>query len=105
MVLKEEIATIVSMEMKDPSLSVVTITHVKVARDMRGATVYYSVYGTHGEQEKAGIVLSRASGYIRGELGRRLKLKRVPELYFEFDDSFEKGMHINRLLKEIEGDD
>ncbi len=101
MLLKEEIAITLSREMKDPTLSAVTVTHVKVSKDLRMARVYYSVLGTEGDRAKAGARLAKAAGFVRSELGKRLRMKRIPELSFQFDDSFEEGMKIDRLLMEI----
>jgi ribosome-binding factor A len=105
MLIKEEIASILANDMKDPRLSLVTITHVSVSRDMRRANIYFSVLGESEDIDRAGRILKKASGYIKGELGRKLRIKRVPDLDFEYDDSYDKGMRIDRLLDEIKRDE
>ncbi len=103
--IREEIALIISREMKDPSLKMVTITHVKVSRDLRRARVFFSVFGSPEEIQRTAQILNRAEGFLRGELGRNLRLKRIPALAFEFDDSYEKGMKIEDLLRKIRESD
>jgi ribosome-binding factor A len=105
MLLKEEIAGIISREMKDPGLKMVTVTHVKLTKDLRDAEIFYSVLGNEEDVGKTERILDRASGFIRGELGRTLRIKRIPHLSFKYDDSFEKGMKIERLMREITGDE
>ncbi|RMG60247.1 MAG: 30S ribosome-binding factor RbfA [Deltaproteobacteria bacterium] len=99
--IREEIALLLSREVKDPKLQTVTITHVKVSRDLRRAQVFFSLMGTLKEREEAASSLKRAEGFIRRELGRSLHLKRIPALTFEYDDSYEKGMKIDALLKKL----
>ncbi|NIS75635.1 MAG: 30S ribosome-binding factor RbfA [Deltaproteobacteria bacterium] len=105
MLLKEEIAGIISREMKDPGLKMVTVTHVKLTKDLRDAEIFYSVLGNEEDVGKTERILDRASGFIRGELGRTLRIKRIPHLSFKYDDSFEKGIKIERLMREITGDE
>jgi ribosome-binding factor A len=105
MLLKEEIAGIITRCMKDPGLKMVTVTHVKITKDLRNAEIFFSVLGSEDDVGKTGQILTRASGFIRGELGRTLRIKRIPRLSFTYDDSFDKGMKIERLMKEISDDE
>lgn len=105
MLLKEEIADVIARSMKDPGLKIVTVTHVKISKDLRDADVYFSVLGNENDIGKTGEILRRASGFIRGELGRKLRIKRVPRLSFKYDDSFDKGMKIEMLMREISEDE
>ncbi len=98
--LREEIATIVMRRLKDPRLGFVTITAVKVTDDLKLARVYASVLDRK-EREAAVEILNSASGFIRGELSRRVKLKYIPKLEFFFDESIEYGERIDALLDEI----
>ncbi len=97
--MREEISEILLKELKDPRIGFVTITKVAVTDDLRQAKVYYSVFG--GEQEKEDSLqgLESATGYIKRELGRRMRLKYMPEITFFFDDSLEYGAHIEELLQ------
>jgi ribosome-binding factor A len=101
--MKQEIADILMRKIKDPRIGFVTVTEVDVADDLRNAKVFVSVYGT----EKAATLkgLESASPYIRSELGRRMRMKFIPELLFRYDDSVERGAHINELLHEIQDKD
>jgi ribosome-binding factor A len=97
--MRKEISEILLKELKDPRIGFVTITKVAVSADLRQAKVYYSVFG--GEEEKADSLqgLESATGYIKRELGRRMRLKYMPEITFLFDDSLEYGAHIEELLQ------
>jgi ribosome-binding factor A len=101
--MKQEIADILMRKIKDPRVGFVTVTEVEVADDLRNAKVFVSVYGS----EKAATLkgLESASPYIRSELGRRMRMKFIPELLFRYDDSVERGAHINELLHEIQEKD
>ena len=99
--MREEISEILLKDLKDPRIGFVTITKVAVTDDLRQAKVYYSVFG--GEQEKEDSLqgLESATGYIKRELGRRMRLKYMPEITFHFDDSLEYGAHIEKLLRDV----
>jgi ribosome-binding factor A len=87
-------------EVHDPRLGgVVSITDVEISRDLQYATVYFTIYGASVEEGLAG--LTQAAGFIRRQLGRRLKMRRVPEIRFKTDGSFEQGDKIERLLHQI----
>lgn len=100
-VIKEEISKFLLHGLKDPALDFVTITKVDVTDDVRNAKVHYSVYGDESRKEQAAEALERASGRIRGEIGKYLTLRFVPTLRFIYDDRNEYADHIERLLKKI----
>lgn len=97
--LKREISFIVEREIKDPRLVFVTITHVECSRDLKHARVFFNF---HSDDETAQIeaILNRASGYIQGRLGERIRLRYTPKLEFVYDDTLERMERIDRLLKE-----
>ncbi len=98
--MKQEIADILMRKIKDPRIGFVTVTDVEVADDLRNAKVFVSIYG---DDKKASLKgLESASAFIRSELGRRMRLKFIPELLFRFDNTVEKGAHIMELLRTIE---
>ena len=99
--IREEISQIFLRELKDPRIGFVTITKVAVSDDLKVAKVYYSVFG--GEQEKKEVLqgLGSAKGYVKRELGRRIRLKYMPDISFMFDDSLEYGEHIEELLQGV----
>jgi len=102
--MREEISEILLKDLKDPRIGFVTITKVAVSDDLRQAKVYYSVFGGEQEKEDSFQGLESATGYIKRELGRRMRLKYMPEITFLFDDSLEYGAHIEELLQSAKGD-
>ncbi len=97
--LQKEISDLLLRKIKDPRLEMVTITGVEVSPDLRMARIYFSRYGSAEEIEQALKGLQSASGFIKRELGQRMQLRRVPELAFFHDTSFERGDRIESLLK------
>jgi len=98
--MKEEIADILMRKIKDPRIGFVTVTDVEVADDLRNAKVFVSIYG--GDKTKTLAGLESASVYIRSELGKRMRMKFVPEILFRFDNTLEQGAKIMKLLRTIE---
>ena len=99
-----EIADIVTRRMKDPRVGFVTITSVDVTADLRQAWVYVTVLQEGEQGNEAMVALARATGFIRGELGRRLKLRYVPELTFARDTSIDQVRRVMSLLDEVTGE-
>ncbi|MCK4437138.1 30S ribosome-binding factor RbfA, partial [bacterium] len=85
----------------DPRIGFITITDVELSRDLRHAKVFISVYGDESEKEKALKGLSSAAGFIRREVGKRVKLRYTPEIVFKWDRSIEKGAQIEEVLRRI----
>jgi len=103
--LKEEISQLIRVELKDPRIGFVTLTSVDVAGDLAHAKVYVSVLGTSDEGKISLEVLNRAAGFVRCEIGKRIRLRHVPAIVFVYDPSIEHGAHIARLLKDVEVSD
>ncbi len=100
--IKREISGILRSCVKDPRVtSLLSITQVEVSRDLGYARVYVSMFGNEQEREKAIEGLERAKGFVKRELGKKLKLRSTPEITFLLDDSIEYGSHINQLLKKV----
>lgn len=103
--IKKEVSQIIGGELKDPRLSaMISVTGVQVTRDLRHASIYVSIFGPDGEREQTLQALHRATGFVRTEIGRRIRLRFVPEITFHLDSSLEYGAHIERVLKDIHGD-
>jgi ribosome-binding factor A len=100
---KKELSQIIQQEIKDPRIGFVTITAVEMSGDLQIAKVYVSVMGKQEEKRETLAGLEKAKGYIRSEIGRRIKLRHVPELVFVMDESLEHSEHITRLLNDIHG--
>lgn len=101
--MKKEISRMIAREIKDPGItSLTSVTAVELSRDLRHATVYVSVFGSAAEKEKTMQALERATGFIRSEIGRRIRLRHTPEIHFSEDRSLEYGAHIDKVLKSLQ---
>lgn len=89
-------------EIKDPRIGFVTLTEVEMSPDLRRATIYFSLIGDAKAQAEAEKGLNSAAGFIRREIGARIRMKNRPEVVFKFDGSFEHSEKISRLLKGLE---
>ncbi|ADY56539.1 ribosome-binding factor A [Syntrophobotulus glycolicus DSM 8271] len=99
--IKEEVARIILEEIKDPRIGFITLTDVEVAEDLRYAKLYVSIMGSEEEVKNSLEALNRASGFVRSELGKTVRLRYVPEISFKYDQSIEQGAHISKLLREV----
>lgn len=99
---KKELSEMLQFEVKDPRVGFVTITGVSVTPDLQQATVHISVMGTPEEKEEALLGLEKAKGFLRSQLGRRVKLRHTPELVFKLDQSLEYSGRINELLNQLQ---
>lgn len=97
--LREEISIIIQREIKDPGIGFITILDVRMSEDLRNAKVYCSIYGEREEQQRTMEALKRSRGYIKFLLGKRVRLKYMPELNFIIDDFYEKAARIDEILK------
>ncbi|RJQ53122.1 MAG: 30S ribosome-binding factor RbfA [Nitrospiraceae bacterium] len=101
--IREEIADIIMNKIKHKDLGFVTVTGAKVSDDLRNATIYLSVL-KYEDANKTLRKLNSLSALIKGELGRRLKMKYVPALAFRIDESIQYGMKIDKLLDEVKSE-
>lgn len=101
--IKEEVSKIILYELKDPRVGFVTITRVKVSDDLKKASVYWTIWGDEKAKEDFSECLRRAKGFIKKELGKRVRVKFLPEIEFLFDDSLQYEQRIEELLREIRG--
>ena len=99
--LQAEIADLLLRQLKDPRLSMATISRVDVSPDLREARIYVSRVGSEDEQKETMAGFDRAVGFIRGQLGRRLKLRYTPSLTFLLDTAIADGVRISRLLHDL----
>jgi ribosome-binding factor A len=98
--IREEVARIVASELKDPGLGFVTITRVEVTHDLGLARVLVGVLGDEAERRRSMAALERATGFVRRELGRRLRIRVVPEIEFRYDKGLDATDRVARLLDE-----
>ena len=100
--LKEEVAKMLLSEVKDPRVQgLVTVISVKVTRDLRHASFFVTVLGGLPEEKAAIRGLQKASGFIRRSLGKRLRMRRIPELHFKLDETVKAQERIEGLLRKI----
>ena len=96
--IQRELADLIRLEVKDPRVGMVTLTGVEVASDYGHAKVYFTLLGDAGQIVAAVEGLNRAAGFLRRELGRRIKLRTIPQLHFSHDESVERGMRLSSLI-------
>jgi ribosome-binding factor A len=100
--IQKEISQMLVKSIKDPRIGFVTITKVSISEDCRFAKVYFSVVGTPAERERSVKGLDSAKGFVRKELGRRIRLRYTPEILFQFDPSIEYAIHMGELIQTIQ---
>lgn len=97
--IQKELSEIIRLRMSDPRVGYVTITRVKLSDDLSFARVYVSEIPVEGQAPGRSIkALMHATGFLRTQLGKRLRLRQVPELRFEPDSSIESGIRMTKLL-------
>jgi ribosome-binding factor A len=97
-----EISKTLLRKVKDPRVKHVTVTDVEVTRDLKQATVYFSVLMDNLDKEEVLDGLNHAAGFIRSELFHRLRMKYIPKLVFKIDPSIEYGAHMQKILHAIQ---
>src|SRR5512135_544593 len=98
--IKEEAGVVITQQLADPRLGFVTVTRVKVTRDLREAVIYVSILGGEGERSKTLRALADAAGFVKRSCGERLQLRFTPAVRFEFDPGVDKSIRVAELLKQ-----
>jgi len=91
-------------ELKDPRIGFVTVTGVETSPDLRHARVYVSVLGSDRRRAKTLVALAAARGVLQGRLADELRMKRTPQLAFEYDPTVERGVRMTQLIDELAPD-
>ncbi len=99
--LLRETSVVLKEEMKDPRIGFVTVTEAQLSPDFRHAKIFVSILGSRDEQEETFQVLQKASGFVRAQIGQRIRLRYTPEITFMRDDSIEHVDRIFRIMNEI----
>ena len=99
--IRTELAELLVREVHDPGIGFVTLTRVQVSGDIQQARVFYTVLGDEKVRRASERALGRAAAFLRRQIGARLRLKRVPELTFVYDDSIAGQDRIEQILNEI----
>lgn len=103
--IQKVISQLLLTEVKDPRIPMMTsVLEVRMSSDLTHATVFLSVYGSDKEKQDCMAAMERASGFIRSQVAKRVKLRVAPEMHFKLDESIQKGMElmdlIDRTIKE-----
>ncbi|WP_430785859.1 30S ribosome-binding factor RbfA [Virgibacillus flavescens] len=99
--MKKELGEIIGRKIKDPRIGFVTVTDVEVTGDLQQSKVYISVLGDEKQKHETLVGLAKAKGFIRSEIGQRIRLRKTPELIFEFDEALEYGNRIEDILRDL----
>jgi len=99
--IQKTLSQILKKHIKDPRLENIMITGVKMTQDLKLARIYFSVFGGKVAKEEALEGLKRARGFVKHSLGRQLDLRYMPELEFFYDESFDYGERIEKLLSTV----
>ena len=102
--IRVEIADLLARAVHDPGIGFLTVTHVKVTPDLQQARVYYTTLGDEKARRDTERALQRATAFLRRQLGSRLRLRRVPELQFFFDESIERQDRIEQILQDLQNE-
>jgi ribosome-binding factor A len=99
--IRQELGMVLAREVHDPAIGFVTLTRVKVSPDLQTARVFYTLIGDDTAKRETRKALERATPFLRRHVGSRVRLRRVPEIVFEFDASVERQERIERILIEL----
>ncbi|KGG13263.1 MULTISPECIES: 30S ribosome-binding factor RbfA [Prochlorococcus] len=102
--IRKEMSNLLMNGLKDHRVDsrMITITEVEVSGDLQHCKIFVSIFGDETKSDQAFLALEASVGYLRGELGRRLQMRRAPELVFRLDKGMEKGMSVLNLLGKLE---
>ncbi|BCS34529.1 ribosome-binding factor A [Luteitalea sp. TBR-22] len=99
--IKDEVSQLLSFEVKDPAIGLLTVTHVKMTSDMGLAHVYYTLVGDEVERRKTAKALERATPFVRRRLAETMNMRRAPEVKFHYDENLERQERVETLLRQI----
>ena len=99
--IRRELAELIRLEVKDPRVGFITLTGVEITADYAHAKVFFTSMHGQAELEEILIGLKRASGFLRRELGRRVRIHTTPELHFVYDPSVEEGARLSALIDKV----
>ena len=102
--IREDLTELLAREVHDPGIGFVTLTRVAVTPDLQLARVYYTVLGDDKSRKDSKRALERAAPFLRRQLGVRLRLRRIPELTFFYDESIERQDRIEKILLDLEAE-
>ena len=101
---QRELSDIIRLELKDPRVAMITLTGVEVTHDYAHAKVFYTLMGSTAQRVETEAGLKQAGGFLRSQLGRRIRLHSIPQLHFVYDASVERGFELSRLIDQAVAD-
>jgi ribosome-binding factor A len=102
--IRDELAQLLTRDVHDPGVGFITLTRVKVSPDLQAARVYYTTMGDEKAQRETAKALRRAVPFLRRQIGQRIRLRRVPEIEFFYDESIAQGDRIEQILQELKAE-
>ena len=99
--IRRELSDLLMFELKDPRVRLVTLTDVELTPDFAHAKVFYTSLADESGRQAIARGLTNSVGFLRRELGRRVRIHQIPELHFHYDHSVERGAHLSRLIDEV----
>jgi ribosome-binding factor A len=102
--IREELSKLLAREVHDPGIGFITLTKVSVTADLQIARVYYTTLGDDKAQRESAKALARAVPFLRRQIGSRIRLRRVPELSFFYDQSIARGDRIEQILQDLKSE-
>ena len=100
--IRRQLGELLQREVRDPRVGFATVTGVDLSSDLQHARVHVSVLGSPEEEAETMEALQKASGFLRTQLGRRMRMRHIPSLRFEADSSARHAMRISELLSEVQ---
>ena len=100
--IRQELSQALARDVHDPGVGFVTVTRVKVSADLQVARVYYTIIGDEKARRETRRALERATPFLRRRIAAAIRLRRVPELYFQFDESVERQDRIEKILLDLQ---
>jgi len=94
------VASLLSLELSDPRTSFITVTRVELDREIKYCTIFYSILGGPKERSRTANLLHHARGHVRSEIAKVLSTRTIPDVRFQFDESIEKAIRVERLIDE-----
>jgi ribosome-binding factor A len=102
--IRSELAQLISRDVHDPGIGFLTLTYVRVTSDLQIARVYYTTLGDEKARRETARALGRATPFLRRRLGQRIRLRRVPELEFFYDESIARHDRIEQILQDLKAE-
>ncbi|GAA0122089.1 MAG: 30S ribosome-binding factor RbfA [Clostridium argentinense] len=100
--IKRDVSNTIQNKIKDPRLTaMISVTDVDVSKDLSYAKIYVSIFGNEKEKKDSYLALKNSAGFIRKEIAKNVKIRHIPEVIIELDETLDKAQHLDSLLEQI----